>query len=98
MKTRWLLKLWDGTEVSQQVHGLSDAVRGYYWDDIVSIRVTNKNGIDQAWCETALSEACRRAERAANVADKCVWNSVVDGLWALYIKIKKKKIKECKIL
>ena len=101
MRVRWILKVygdWEDTEISRQTSSLADAVRGYRWDDITSIRVIDNDGLEKGWCETELFEAGRNAQLATNVADRCIWDSVEDSLQMLYKKLKKKKVKECIIL
>lgn len=98
MSVKWILTLWDGTEVSRQVPDLAEAVNGYDWDDITKVRVVDIDGIDRRFIAYNWDEAARYAELATNVAEKYIWMQASKAFNKYFRKLKMHKIKEVTIL
>lgn len=98
MGARWILTLWDGTEVSRQVSDLAEAVKGYDFADITKVRLIDQGGLEKMYVAYNWDEAARHYELATNVAEKCIWLQATESLSRCYKKIKKKKITEVVIL
>lgn len=98
MGTRWVLTLWDGTEISRQVPDLAEAVKGYEWSDITKIRLIDQDGIERDCIAYNWDEAERYYELATNVAEKCIWMQAAEAFSRCYKKLKRKTITEVIIL
>lgn len=101
MGARWILTLWDGTEVSRQVSDLAEAVKGYEWPDITNVRLIDQNGLDITYIAYNWDEAARHYELATNVAERCIWENASESLGRCYKRLKKSlvtKITEVTIL
>lgn len=98
MVARWVLTLWDGTEVSRQVSELEEAVKGYEWADITKVKLIDQSGLKRDFVAYNWDEAARYYELSTNVAEKYIWMQATETLGKCFKKLKKAKITEVIIL
>jgi len=98
MAVRWVLTLWDGTEVSRQVSDLAEAVKGYDWTDITNVRLIDQSGLKRDHVAYNWDEAARYYELSTNVAERYIWLQASEAFNKCFKKLKRNKVTEVTIL